>query len=125
MPSVVVRIPTPLRAYTGGADEVAVEAATVFDALSAVGRRHEGILERVLAPDGQLRQFVNVYLGAQNVRVLKGLATPLAEGDVLAIVPAVAGGKGSSVNDSRVRRGYPARAFWPQRIPRTIDGGAL
>ena len=89
---VIVRIPTPLRGYTAGADEVAVEGDTVRDALAALGRAHAGILERVLSPEGDLRQFVNVYLGTQNVRVLHGLATPLRAGDVLAIVPAVAGG---------------------------------
>ncbi len=89
---IVVRIPTPLRSYTGGADEVAVQAETVQEALAALGRAHAGILERVLSPEGSLRQFVNVYVGAQNVRALDGLATPVREGDVLAIVPAVAGG---------------------------------
>lgn len=89
---VSVRIPTPLRSHTGGADEVSVEGSTVHEALIALGRAHEGILERVVAPGGELRQFVNVFLGAQNVRVLRGLATPLVEGDVISIVPAVAGG---------------------------------
>lgn len=90
---ILVRIPTPLRGYTGGADEVAVAGETVLDALRAVERDHAGILDRVLSPEGELRQFVNVYVGSQNVRALTGLATPLREGDVLAIVPAVAGGK--------------------------------
>lgn len=97
MSRVVIRIPTPLRSYTGGADEVALEAATVGDALQALGRRHEGLLARVCAPDGSLRPFVNVYLGADNVRALGGLDAPLpAEGAVLAIVPAVAGGAGGA-----------------------------
>ncbi|MBI2308318.1 MAG: molybdopterin-synthase adenylyltransferase MoeB [Rhodocyclales bacterium] len=89
---VTIRIPTPLRGFTAGADSVAVVAATVGEALQALGRAHPGILERVLAPDGEPRQFVNIYLGADNVRVRQGLATPLAAGEVLAIIPAVAGG---------------------------------
>jgi molybdopterin converting factor small subunit len=88
-----IRIPMPLRSYTGGADEVAVEAATVREALEALGARHDGILARVLGPGGEPRQFVNVFLGSRNVRGLDGLATPLAEGDVISIIPAVAGGR--------------------------------
>lgn len=92
--NVAIRIPTPLRTYTGGAGEVAVAAATVGEALAALGASHAGILERVFGTDGELRPFVNVYLGADNIRTLQGLATPVAAGAVLAIVPAVAGGAG-------------------------------
>ena len=91
---VTVRIPTPLRTYTGGADQIQVDAATVADALTALGKAHPGVLDRVLTADGELRQFVNVFLGANNVRELQGLATPLPAGAVLAIIPAVAGGAG-------------------------------
>jgi MoaD family protein len=92
MPAVTVRIPTPLRSFTGGADEVRAEGATVGDALAALKTSHEGLVENVLGPEGELRNFVNVFLGSSNVRVLQGLKTPLSEGDVLSIVPAVAGG---------------------------------
>lgn len=93
MSRVVIRIPTPLRPFAGGSDEVEVEATTVAEALRELGRCHEGLLSRVLATDGSLRPFVNVYLGADNVRELAGLETPLpASGGVVAIVPAVAGG---------------------------------
>ena len=92
MNTVTVRIPMPLRSYTSGADEVVVEAATVRRALEVLGARHEGILDRVLDPSGELRQFVNIFVGARNVQVLDGLATPLAKGDVISIIPAVAGG---------------------------------
>jgi len=92
MNRVVIRIPTPLRSYTAGADEVAVDAATVAEALSRLGARHPGILERVIDDAGEPRQFVNIFVGGANVRTLGGMATPLAEGAVLAIIPAVAGG---------------------------------
>ena len=92
MSEAVIRIPTPLRAYTGGASEVPVRGATVGQALSALGERHAGLLERVLDPAGRLRGFVNVYVGEQNVRSIDGLDTPLAGGEVISIVPAVAGG---------------------------------
>lgn len=93
MNAVHVRIPMPLRGYTGGAGEIVLEAATVREALEVLGTRHEGILERLLDPGGELRQFVNVFVGARNVRALDGLATPLAKGDVISIIPAVAGGR--------------------------------
>lgn len=97
MSRVIVRIPTPLRPYAGGSDEVEIEAATVGEALQSLGRRHEGLLSRVCAADGSLRPFVNVYLGSENVRDLGGLAAPLPrDGAVLAIVPAVAGGAGGA-----------------------------
>jgi sulfur-carrier protein adenylyltransferase/sulfurtransferase len=92
MSSVVIRIPMPLRGYTAGADEVRVDAQTVGEALGALGKTHPGILERVLGPDGNARQFVNIYVGERNVKALGGLAAPVADGDVLAILPAVAGG---------------------------------
>jgi len=91
-PAVLVRIPTPLRSYTAGADMVAVNGDNVADALAALGRQHPGILDRVLDSRGELRQFVNVYLGSANIRTLEGLGTPLETDDILAIIPAVAGG---------------------------------
>jgi molybdopterin/thiamine biosynthesis adenylyltransferase/rhodanese-related sulfurtransferase/molybdopterin converting factor small subunit len=94
MSRVRIRIPMPLRGYTGGADEVQVEAGNVRDALQALGSAHDGLLARVLSPEGELRPFVNVFVGDRSVRALDGLATLLAEGDVIAIIPAVAGGTG-------------------------------
>ncbi|AXK40562.1 MoaD/ThiS family protein [Crenobacter cavernae] len=93
---VVIRIPTPLRTYTEGADEVAVQADTVGEALASLFQRHEGIGERILGPDGEPRPFVNIYLGKADVRARQGLSTPVKEGDVIAIVPAVAGGRHES-----------------------------
>lgn len=127
MSHVIVRIPTPLRSYTNGADEVAVDAATVGEALESLGRRHEGLLPRVCAADGGLRPFVNVYLGAENVRDLGGLAAPLpADGAVLAIVPAVAGG----APRAKERRLAELKASVPEIGPREAlarqaDGAAL
>lgn len=111
--SVKIRIPTPLRGFTDGADQVTVTAATVGEALIALGDAHPGILERVLAADGCLRQFVNVYLGADNVRQRQGLATPLAADDVLAIIPAVAGG----APRARERRLFELRRDIPELSP--------
>ncbi|MFQ5937733.1 MAG: MoaD/ThiS family protein, partial [Acidiferrobacterales bacterium] len=92
MSSVTVRIPTPLRQFTGGADQVRAEGATVGDVLEALGAAHAGLLERVMNPHGEPRNFVNIYLGSENVRSLGGLETPVSNNDVISIVPAVAGG---------------------------------
>lgn len=92
MTTVTIRIPTPLRGYTGGRDEVECAGETVAEALAALGAAHEGVLERVLGPDGEPRQFVNLFVGERNLRQLDGVGTRLQTGDVIAIVPAVAGG---------------------------------
>lgn len=92
MSTVTVRIPTPLRQFTNGADEVYVEGTTVGEVLNTLGASHVGLLERVMNPHGELRNFVNVYVGGDNVRSLEGLATPVSEQDIVSIIPAVAGG---------------------------------
>ncbi|HET6718025.1 MAG TPA: rhodanese-like domain-containing protein, partial [Rhodocyclaceae bacterium] len=118
MSRVIVRIPTPLRPYTGGADEVEVDADTVGEALAALGQRHSGLLPRVCSADGSLRPFVNLYLGADNVRDLGGLAAALpASGGVLAIVPAVAGGAGGA-KGIREQRLAELKASVPEIGPR-------
>ncbi|HEX6736562.1 MAG TPA: molybdopterin-synthase adenylyltransferase MoeB, partial [Azonexus sp.] len=122
---VTIRIPTPLRSYTGGAAEVALEAANVGEALRRLGESHPGILERVLAADGSLRPFVNVYLGADNIRVLHGLVTPLRPGAVLAIVPAVAGGAGGKERRLAELRASIAELTPSEARQRQADGAVL
>ena len=90
--SLTIRIPTQLRTFTGGSGEVQVEAASVGDALKALDAAHPGLADRRFDDSGQLRRFVNVFLADEDVRFLEGLATPIAEGQTLSIVPAVAGG---------------------------------
>jgi molybdopterin synthase sulfur carrier subunit len=90
--SLTIRIPTLLRTFTGGSGEVQVEATSVGDALKALDAAHPGLAERLFDDSGQLRRFVNVFLADEDVRFLEGLATPIAEGQTLSIVPAVAGG---------------------------------
>lgn len=92
MSMVTIRIPTPLRSYTQGADEIRVDASSVAEALSVLGAQHEGLLERILNDSGEPRQFVNIYLGSQNIRAANGMQTPVADGDIVSIIPAVAGG---------------------------------
>lgn len=93
MNQATVRIPTPLRPLVGGSDEVSASGRTVGQVLQDVGARHAGLLERILDGDGQLRNFVNIYLDDANVRSLDGLDSEVADGTVIHIVPAVAGGR--------------------------------
>lgn len=90
--SVSVRIPTILRSYTGGASEVTAEGADLAAVLDDLEASHPGIKARVLDDAGEIRRFVNVYVGNDDVRFLDGLATPTADGAQLSIIPAVAGG---------------------------------
>jgi MoaD family protein len=90
--SVKVKIPTQLRAATGGEAEASVEGATVGEALQALYAQHEGLKDRITGEDGELRRFVNVYIGGEDIRFLEGLDTPVAAGGELTILPAVAGG---------------------------------
>ena len=90
--SVTVKIPTQLRAVTGGEAETTVEeAGTVGEVLDGLYDRYDGLRDRI-AEDGDLRRFVNVYVGGEDIRFGKGLDTPVREGDEITILPAVAGG---------------------------------
>ena len=90
--SIKVRIPAQLRPLAGGAGEVQVDGATVGEALKALDVAHPGFAERLFDETGNLRRFVNVFVGEEDVRFLEGLATPLQPGSVVSVVPAVAGG---------------------------------
>ena len=89
--AIEVRIPTILRQYTEGAKSVEGSGGTLEELFADLDSRHPGIQER-LVEGGQLRRFVNVYLNDEDVRFLGGLATPVADGDSVTVLPAVAGG---------------------------------
>jgi molybdopterin synthase sulfur carrier subunit len=90
--SVVVKIPTQLRAAAGGEAEAQVDGTTVQEVLDGLFKRHEELRARISDDDGSLRRFVNVYLAGEDIRFLDGLATPVLDGAELTILPAVAGG---------------------------------
>jgi MoaD family protein len=90
--TVVVKIPTQLRAATGGEAETKADGATVQDVLDDLFARHAELRARISDEDGTLRRFVNVYLAGEDIRFLDGLATPVVDGAELTILPAVAGG---------------------------------
>ena len=90
--AVEVRIPTILRKYSDGAKSVAAEGDTVGSLIADLDRRYPGIAGSLLTGDGGLHRFVNVYVNDEDVRFLGALDAKLADGDVVAILPAVAGG---------------------------------
>ena len=90
--SASVRIPTILRSYTGGAKEVTAEGTTLAELLDSLEAAHPGIKERVVDEAGELRRFVNVYVGDEDVRFVGGLEAKVEDGAKVSIIPAVAGG---------------------------------
>jgi molybdopterin converting factor small subunit len=97
-----LRIPAPLRAYTGGKTEIDVEGKTVAEALDSLVAAHPALRQHVFDGRGELRPFVNLFLNSEDVRHLNGLETSLAESDRLMIVPSIAGGL-STVDHSALR----------------------
>ena len=89
--AVKVKIPTQLRAATGGDATAAVDGGTVGEVLDSLYERYDELRSRI-AEDGGLRRFVNVYVGGEDIRFLDGLQTPVRDGDEVTILPAVAGG---------------------------------
>ena len=87
-----IHIPTPLRTYTGGEAEIMVSGDTVGAALQDLTTQHEQLRQHLYSDKGELRAFVNVYLGSDDVRHLNGDDTPLQEDSQLRIVPSIAGG---------------------------------
>jgi sulfur-carrier protein len=92
--AIEARIPTILRTYTDGEKTVEGSGQTLADLFADLESRHQGIQARLLGEDGSLQRFVNVYLNDEDVRFLGGVQTPLSDGDVVTILPAVAGGAG-------------------------------
>jgi molybdopterin converting factor small subunit len=90
--SVSVRIPTILRTYTDGESEVSADGATLAEVLDHLDGSYAGIKGRIVDEAGELRRFVNVYVGNDDVRFLENLETPTPDGTQISVIPAVAGG---------------------------------
>ncbi len=90
--SVIVRIPTPLRRLTQGEDKVSVDGENLGEIVDALEVRFVGIKDRLCNDEGELRNFVNIYVNGEDVRFLDGLNTGTSDGDEISVVPAVAGG---------------------------------
>src|SRR5882757_1440982 len=89
--AVTVSIPTILRTHTGGEKSVQASGSTVSEVLADLDAKHSGIKARLIK-DGSLHRFVNIYVNDEDVRFAGGLEAPVADGDSLTILPAVAGG---------------------------------
>ena len=92
--SVSVRIPTILRTYTAGSAEVTAEPGTLREVIAGLDAAYPGIGGRIIDDTGNLRRFVNVYVGEEDVRFAEGLDTQVAAGSRVSVIPAVAGGAG-------------------------------
>ncbi|MGD8792419.1 MAG: MoaD/ThiS family protein [Anaerolineae bacterium] len=90
--NVNLRIPTPLRPYAGKQANVALDGATVEEAVGNLFDQYPALRRHIVDDEGALRNFVNLYLNGDHIDELGGMATPLSPGDRLAIIPAIAGG---------------------------------
>jgi molybdopterin converting factor small subunit len=92
--AVTFHIPAALREFSGGQSRVEIDdsVATLADALSALWKLHPGIRDRMATEQGQVREHINVFVGDENIRYTGGLMSPLSEGAIITILPAVSGG---------------------------------
>lgn len=90
--TVRVRVPTPLRKLTNGADEINAQGNNVRALVEDLEHNFPGIKERICDESGKIRRFVNIYVNGDDIRFLQNLETSLKEGDSISIVPAIAGG---------------------------------
>ncbi len=88
----MLKIPTPLRTYTNGQNEIVVHGTNVGEAMQNLVVQFPSLKPHLYNSEGNLRPFVNLFLRADNIKNLQGLATPLAENDILLLIPSIAGG---------------------------------
>ena len=89
---VTVRVPTSMKALTGGQVEVQVEATTVAEVIERLNDKYNGIKHRLCDETGNVRVFVNIYVNEEDIRGLDGIESATKSGDEVAIIPAIAGG---------------------------------
>lgn len=91
--AITVSIPTALRQYAGGSASVALASGPVGQVLANLVEQHPQLGKQLYNEQGQLRSFVNVYVGDEDIRYLQGLDTEAPDGETISIIPAIAGGK--------------------------------
>lgn len=91
---VIVRVPTPLRSFTNGSEEVSIDGNTIQDVVDNLESSHSGIKERLCDENGKIRRFLNVYVNDEDIRFMQNQDTAVKDGDTVSIVPAIAGGSG-------------------------------
>jgi molybdopterin converting factor small subunit len=87
-----LRIPTPLRTYTSGKSEVNVTGVKISEALGDLTTQYPAIKPHLFNEAGELRPFVNLFVGENNIKDLQGVETPIKEGDKIILIPSIAGG---------------------------------
>ena len=87
-----VRIPTPLRKLTQGAEEVSAQGKNIGELIADLEKNYPGIKDRICDDKGAVRRFVNIFVKDEDIRFLKNLETPISDSDEISIVPAIAGG---------------------------------
>jgi MoaD family protein len=92
MMPVQVKLPTLLRSHAGGQARIEAEGSTLRELLADLEERHPGLTRNFLSAEGELHRFVNIYVNDEDVRYLGALDTEISSGDVVSILPAVAGG---------------------------------
>ena len=85
-------IPTPIRRLTGGKSKVQVQATTVSELITHAEKEYPGFRDRVIDADGKVKRFINIFVNGEEIRTLKGAATPVKDNDEVSIIPAMAGG---------------------------------
>jgi sulfur-carrier protein len=87
-----LRIPTPLRAYTNGQTEVIVNGSNISEALADLTDQYPTIKPHIFNEGGELRPFVNLFIGEHNIKDLQGVNTPVKDGERIMLIPSIAGG---------------------------------
>jgi len=88
----VLRIPTPLRAYTNGQSDITVKGSNISEALSDLTTQYPTIKPHLFNEGGDLRPFVNLFVGENNIKELQGVKTPVKDGEKIMLIPSIAGG---------------------------------
>lgn len=121
--SVTVSIPTPLRSFTAGQDSIELAGDTVGQVLDGLLAAHAGLKPHLVQDDGRLRNFVNLYLNETDIRHLESIATPVQPGDVLTIVPSIAGGAPVAQTESQLSHAEVLRYSRHLLLPEVGIGG--
>jgi sulfur-carrier protein adenylyltransferase/sulfurtransferase len=110
---ITVQVPTPLRRFTGGKAAVEVAGGTVGEVVANLALSYPDVGKNILGPDGKPRNFVNIFLGDENIRDLQGLETSVAAGATILIVPSIAGGAASPLTSDEMKR-YSRHLILPE-----------
>jgi molybdopterin synthase sulfur carrier subunit len=91
--AITVRVPTPLQKVTGGKSEIETTGSNIKEVIENLEKVYPGVKERLYSEEGELRRFINIYVNEEDIRFLDSENTPVKDGDVISIIPAIAGGR--------------------------------